>query len=64
MTVATNPTGQIDSVLNEARKFDPPADFCAKASIKNSAELEALRKRADEDPESFWAEQARNLDWF
>ena len=62
--MATNPTGQIDSVLNEARKFDPPADFCAKASIKNSAELEALRKRADEDPESFWAEQARNLDWF
>jgi len=62
--VATNPTGQIDSVLNEARKFDPPADFCAKAAIKNSAELEALRKRADEDPESFWAEQARNLDWF
>ena len=62
--MATNPTGQIDSVLNEARKFDPPADFCAKAAIKNSAELEALRKRADEDPESFWAEQARNLDWF
>jgi len=62
--VATNPTGQIDSILNEARKFDPPAEFCAKASIKNSAELDALRKRAEDDPEGFWAEQARHLDWF
>ena len=62
--MATNPTGQIDSILNEARKFDPPAEFCAKASIKNSAELDALRKRAEDDPEGFWAEQARHLDWF
>jgi len=62
--VATSPTGQIDSILNEARKFDPPAEFCAKASIKNSAELDALRKRAEDDPEGFWAEQARHLDWF
>ncbi|HTR63677.1 MAG TPA: acetate--CoA ligase [Candidatus Binataceae bacterium] len=62
--MATNPTGQIDSILNEAREFDPPAEFCAKASIKNSAELDALRKRAEDDPEGFWAEQARHLDWF
>ena len=62
--MATSPTGQIDSILNEARKFDPPAEFCAKASIKNSAELDALRKRAEDDPEGFWAEQARHLDWF
>jgi len=62
--VATNPTGNIESVLNEARKFEPPAEFSASASIKSVAEYEALCRRAEEDPEGFWAECARNLDWF
>jgi len=64
VNVATNPSGQIDSVLTEVRKFEPPAEFSSKASIKSLAEHEALCKRADEDPEGFWAECARNLDWF
>ncbi len=62
--MATNPTGNIESVLNEARKFEPPAEFSASASIKSVAEYEALCRRAEEDPEGFWAECARNLDWF
>ena len=62
--MATNPSGQIDSVLTEVRKFEPPAEFSSKAWIKSLAEHEALCKRAADDPEGFWAECARNLDWF
>jgi acetyl-CoA synthetase len=64
VNVATNPSGQIDSVLTEVRKFEPPAEFSSKAWIKSLAEHEALCKRAADDPEGFWAECARNLDWF
>jgi acetyl-CoA synthetase len=64
VSVATNPTGNIDSVLTEARKFEPPADFSAKAAVKSLAEHDELRRRAEQDPEGFWAECARNLDWF
>jgi acetyl-CoA synthetase len=64
VNVATDPRGQIDSVLTEVRKFEPPAEFSSKAWVKSLAEHQALCKRADDDPEGFWAECARNLDWF
>src|SRR5436309_11483003 len=35
-------TSNITSVLNETRKFPPPADFAAKAHIKTSADYEKL----------------------
>ena len=64
MSVAPNSSGEIQSVLNEARKFDPPVEFSSQAWVKGLAEHDALRRRAEEDPEGFWAEYARNLDWF
>ncbi|MBV8138721.1 MAG: acetate--CoA ligase [Deltaproteobacteria bacterium] len=51
-------------MLTEVRKFEPPAEFSSKAWVKSLAEHQALCKRADDDPEAFWAECARNLDWF
>ncbi len=54
----------IDSTLTESRKFPPPAEFSARAWVKSLDEHQAICKRADADPESFWAECARNLDWF
>src|ERR1700682_5363874 len=54
----------IDSTLSETRKFPPPAEFSARAWVKSREEYEALYKRADADPETFWAECARNLHWF
>ncbi|HXW85570.1 MAG TPA: acetate--CoA ligase, partial [Candidatus Binataceae bacterium] len=54
----------IESVLSERRKFEPGAEFSARAAVKSLAEHEALCRRAADDPESFWAECARNLDWF
>src|SRR5882762_8820503 len=54
----------IDSTLSETRKFPPLAEFSARAWVKSREEYEALYKRADADPETFWAECARNLHWF
>ncbi len=54
----------IESVLKETRKFPPPPEFAARAHIKSVAEYEKLWQRAKDDPEGFWAEQARALHWF
>ena len=53
-------SNEIDALLTENRKFPPPPEFTAAAHVAN----DALRKRADADPESFWAEQAGELEWF
>ena len=55
--------GSITSVLQETRVFPPPADFASKAHIGSMAQYEALWNRAKDDPEGFWGEQARLLDW-
>jgi acetyl-CoA synthetase len=60
----TNPAVDIESVLSEARKFDPPKQFSERAHVKNIAEYERLYRRADQDPEAFWGECARELHWF
>jgi acetyl-CoA synthetase len=57
-------TDHITSVLHEKRVFPPPALFSAAAHIKSMAEYQALWQRAADDPEGFWAEQARLLHWF
>ena len=54
----------IDSTLTESRKFPPPAEFSARAWVKSLDEYKAICKHADADPEAFWAQCARNLDWF
>ncbi len=62
--MASTEATHIDSTLTESRKFPPSAEFSAKAWVKNFDEYSALCKRAEDDPESFWAECARNLRWF
>ena len=54
----------IESLLDEQRVFEPPAAFASKAWIKSQAEYDAIRKRAAEDMEGFWAEIASELHWF
>jgi acetyl-CoA synthetase len=54
----------VESLLRENRVFDPPPEFSAKAHIKSLKEYEALYRRSVEDPDRFWAEAARELDWF
>ena len=52
------------SMLRENRLFAPPQEFAAKAWIGSEAEYEAMYRRSLEDPEGFWGEAARELDWF
>jgi acetyl-CoA synthetase len=54
---------RIESHLDERRIFPPPPGLAARAHVKSIAEYEALRRHAEEDPEAFWSEQARALDW-
>jgi len=48
----------IESVLQENRRFEPPADFVAQARLQ-PADLAALQREATADPEAYWAELAR-----
>jgi acetyl-CoA synthetase len=57
-------SANITSVLKETRVFPPPAEFSQQARIKSLAESEALWQRAKDDPEGFWAEEAKSLTWF
>ena len=55
----------IESILQEKRLFQPPAEFSQKAHIKNLEEYQALYDKAKADPQAFWAELAtQELDWF
>ncbi len=54
----------IDSILKEKRLFKPSEAFSKQAHIKSMAEYEAIYKKAEADPESFWADAAKDLHWF
>ena len=54
----------MESLLRENRVFQSPAEFAAKARIKSLEEYEAMYRRSVEEPESFWAEAAAELEWF
>jgi len=55
----------IESILNEKRLFEPPADFSAQARIKSMAAYQELYDKAAADPAAFWAElAAQELHWF
>ena len=61
---ANETSTNIESILRESRKFTPSAEFSKQASVKSLSDYEALYRRAEEDPEGFWAECARQLAWF
>jgi len=54
---------RIDSFLREERKFTPPEEFAAHAHLRSFDEYELLRRYAAEDPEGFWSQEARRLEW-
>jgi acetyl-CoA synthetase len=49
----------IEGLLEEDRRFPPPPDFDCRTGITD----DSLHVQAATDPEAFWAEQARALDW-
>jgi acetyl-CoA synthetase len=50
-------------VLNE-KPIAPPPEFQRRARIRSLEEYRKLYERAEKDPEGFWGEQAKMLDWF
>jgi len=52
---------KIESLQQGGLVFDPPKNVTSGAYVKSMAEYEALYKRADEDPEGFWGDRAREL---
>ena len=67
MTRTAHDSASIESILKEKRLFPPPSDFAARiggAYVKSIDEYRTLHKRSIEDPEGFWADKAKELDWF
>ena len=54
----------IDSTLQEQRKFEPPEHFSHQAHIKSLQEYERIYRESVEDPEKFWGRIANELHWF
>ena len=54
----------IVSILREQRKFEPPAEFSARAHIKTLAQYQAIYRESIDEPEKFWAGIADHLHWF
>jgi acetyl-CoA synthetase len=50
----------LDALLDERRTFPPSEDFYKRANWNDPA----IYERGERDPEGYWAEQAKNLDWF
>ena len=50
----------IEALLQERRTFTPSPEFAQQANVAD----EKLYERAREDPDAWWASQARRLDWF
>ena len=59
----SSPAPNTTSILKETRLFPPPASFAAAALI-SAAERDRLAEWAANDPDAFWAEQAKSLDWY
>jgi len=54
----------IEAMMEEHRKFEPPEELSKTAHIKSFEEYQELYKSSMEDMEGFWAEKAKQLDWF
>ena len=54
----------LSSMMKEKRVFRPPAELSEKAYIKSLEEYREIYQRSIQDPEAFWAESARQLDWY
>ena len=55
----------IESVLQENRKFPPSSEFSAQANISSEEQYMEMWTKAKDDPAGFWGELAKeNLSWF
>ena len=50
---------EIDALLKEERRFPPPPEWRSRAIVSDAA----IYDRAAANPEAFWADFARELEW-
>ena len=55
---------EILSMQEETRVFPPPENIKKTAFIKTLEEYKKLYKKSVDDPDGFWGEQAKELEWF
>lgn len=55
---------EFDPHVLEETPIPPPAEFQKQARVRTLEEYKKLYDRAKNDPEGFWGEQAKMLDWF
>ena len=54
----------IDSLMNENRTFPPPQNIQANAYVNSMKQYQEMWDASINDPDNFWLEQAKSLDWF
>ena len=57
--MSVDPTGTIEGLLVESRRYPPSPEFAASANVNDPG----IYQRANDDPEAFWAAVAEELDW-
>ncbi len=55
---------EFDPKVLAEKAIAPPEDFQKRARVRSMEEYEEMHRRALEDPEGYWGEQAELLDWF
>jgi len=55
---------EFDPKVLAEKAIAPPEDFQKRARVRSMEEYEEMHKRALEDPEGYWGEQAKLVDWF
>jgi acetyl-CoA synthetase len=55
---------KLETVLDEARRFPPPEEFCRNAHINSLAKYQELYNESIQSPETFWGRVAEELHWF
>ena len=58
--MSSHPDKTIEALLREKRVFPAPKDFAAKANVRSAS----VYRKADRNFQKFWADFARELDWF
>ena len=53
-------SGRIEALLDEQRRYPPSRQFSREAHLNN----QEIYSQALEDPEAFWADKAKQIDWF
>lgn len=55
---------KMQSLQSEGRTFPPPANIQENSYISSDAQYKEMWEKSIKDPDGFWLEQAKSLDWF